>query len=126
MRNPELGRKILDIIDMQPEKFQMSVFGAHRYDSAGESCGTVACLAGWAMFLSGYCLDKDEVFQRPDGTFVDREDGEARELLGMSISDELYLSEFNPSHPNAKIWFDCKHGPDRFRKLVEKAEGDQE
>lgn len=125
MRNPELGRKILDIIDTQPEKFQMSVFGAHRYDPAGEVCGTVACLAGWAMLLSGYELDKDDIFLRPDGTDVDSEDGEARELLGMSITDELSGYDGSVHDPHAKVWFDFFHGPDRFRKLVEKAEGEQ-
>jgi len=126
MRNPELGRKILDIIDMQPEKFRMSIFGAHRYNETGEVCGTVGCLAGWAMLLSGYELDTDDIFIRPDGTDVENEDAEARELLGMTITDELYGYDGSQHDPCAKVWFDFSDGPDRFRKLVEKAEGEQE
>jgi len=119
-----LGRKILDIIDAHPEKLEMSTFGRH-FPRADGSCRTVACLAGWTLLQSGYKLDRDEVYVRPDGTSVDFEANEAQMLLGMTRQDAFYGYTGSVPAVDGRIWFDYKNGPDRFRKLVEETEGKQ-
>lgn len=105
MRNVQLGREVVDVMDMQPEQFSMEVWGQATI------CGTVACLAGTAMLRAGYKF-WDGTFIRPDGTRVMNEGGEAANLLGMESGDH--------------IWYDIANGPDRFRKLVEESEGRQD
>lgn len=43
MRNAELAYRTLDYIDAHPDE----------WDQTGWVCGTKACFAGWAVFLSG-------------------------------------------------------------------------
>lgn len=118
MENVTLGREVIDQADADPRSFSM--FGwAHQNTQA--ECGTVACLGGWAMLKSGYTWGVDShtfrsVFTRPDGSVVHSPDDEAAYLLGMS-EDEEYGDEYRP------IWYDYENGLDRFRKLVEAAEG---
>lgn len=113
MRNVQLGREIVDVMDMQPEQFSMEVWGQATV------CGTVACLAGTAMLRSGYKLRFSSVFYRPDGTPVTNEWREASKLLGLE-DDEEYVKD------GGSIWYDIANGPDRFRKLVEESEGRQD
>lgn len=89
MKNPELGRMILKQAEAFPETFDMG-----DYVSSDNTCGTSACIAGWAMLFSGYELDKDDVFIRPDGSEVGNEFEEGKDLLGLS-SDELYYPDSN-------------------------------
>lgn len=110
MDNPALGRRVIDVMDTDPEHFSMATWGSRT------ACGTVACLAGTAMLLSGYAFDGMNFF-RPDGSITDREDLEAASLLGMSPA------EVNGGAPGLGIWYDMASGPDRFRKLVEESEG---
>lgn len=110
MDNTQLGRKVVDVMDCNPEQFSMSTWGEVT------DCGTVACLAGTAMLQSGYRL-RDGAFYRPDGSFVTNEGREAKNLLG--LTDE---EEYAPG-AGGTIWYDFNGGPDRFRKLVEESEG---
>jgi hypothetical protein len=111
MQNVKLGRAIVDVMDLTPELFNMNSWGRVT------ACGTVACLAGHAMLLSGYtCKGTGGLFYRPDGTLVFDEAGEARCLLGMEY-EEIRIGF------GSEIWHDYVEGPDRFRKLVEESEG---
>lgn len=134
MRNPILGRRVLDHVTEHPGRLDMDHWGYHR-----PVCGTVACLGGWAMILAGYefrpaifadsreTISYTGTFHRPDGSLVDDPAWEAAELLG--LTDDEYLT----SEP---IIGDCGE-PDyctlfasqpieaaiaRFRAMVEKAE----
>lgn len=112
MDNAELGRKVVDIIDTQPELFDMGTWASEA------ACGTVACLAGHVLLLSGYKFRFDR-FWCPDGTLARYEPEEAAKLLGMDEDEQGYHGKEVP------VWFDFKNGPDRFRKLVEESEGRQ-
>lgn len=109
VENPELGRAVLDAIDANPERLYMGSWG---YSHGG--CGTTACLAGHTMIAAGYHLS-GYCFYRPDGEMVTHEAKEAEQLLGMTGSDV----------PGVELWFDFENGPDRFRKMIEEAEGAQ-
>jgi hypothetical protein len=110
MDNPELGRKVLNVADLEPESFSMGTWGERTV------CGTVACLAGHALLQSGYRLHRSGEFTRPDGTHVYSMSGEAERLLGMT-GQEAQGDGIIP------LWYDMFGGLDRFRKLVEEAEG---
>lgn len=116
MENPELGRKILDTADTEPENFDMATWVNVT------ECGTTACLAGHAMLLSGYTIRHGVqgglAFCRPDGSEVDVNSNEAQQLLGLSDKET-----YDPDLDEPRIWYDFAHGPDRLRKLVEEAEG---
>lgn len=97
MDNTELGKLVLKQIGAFPETFRMSTFG---YISP---CGTVACLAGHAMLLSGYELNNSDFaitiprYRRPDGSLVSPPamGAEAAQLLGMHGQEQavFYLGE---------------------------------
>lgn len=110
IRNPKLGRAVLDIIDLEPSCLNMSIWGV---TSDRTICGTVACLAGHTMIAAGYRL-VDGDFIGPDGTRVWNEDEEAQMLLGI---DDAFAGF------GLAVWFDNESGLDRFRKAVEEAEG---
>jgi hypothetical protein len=83
MENPELGRMILKEIDAHPDSFTMALWGKPT------ACGTVACLAGHAMLLSGYTLRAENTFFRPDGTYVGVPSSEAAGLLGLTKAERF-------------------------------------
>lgn len=124
MDNPALGRQVLDIADTEPLRFDMGAWAERN-----ELCGMTACLGGHAMLLSGYTcrLEQQEngtwdyAWYRPDGTEVGDLPEESAKLLGMS-EDEEYDGAAGQTWRDA-VWFDGEHGLDRFRKLVEEAEG---
>lgn len=116
MKDTVLGREVLDQADAHPDSFDM---GGWAYASPRSECGTVACLAGWAMLKRGYTYHQSGAgvvaFYRPDGSFVSYIADEAEYLLGMA-DDDVYGG-------GRPIWHDMDDGLDRFRKLVEEAEG---
>jgi hypothetical protein len=87
VENKELGRLVLKQAEAEPRSLDMCSWG-HR-----DSCGTVACIAGWAMIFSGYTLpdehDECGCYQRPDGTHVSNHGEEGQRLLGLS-NEERY------------------------------------
>lgn len=56
--NVELLRKIADVIQQKPAKFQMEYLHMDRGGSAVqfEECGTAHCIAGWGAVLTGKSL----------------------------------------------------------------------
>lgn len=80
------------------------------------SCGTVACLAGHTLLLSGYTFESCPTqregkwgcrIRRPDGSSVAFPAVEAAELLGLTC-------------PQAEsVFLDYEHGTDNLRKLIE-------
>ena len=81
MENVNLGRKVVDHLTLNPQELDMGTYGERH------PCGTIACLAGHTMLQAGYTLvdnDLSQHFIRPDGTTVEDEAFEARELLGIS------------------------------------------
>ena len=115
MDNPELGRKVLDVADFEPEHFDMHVWAKHSL------CGTVACLAGHALLQAGYELDSWSQFVRPDDlSYVTGIPWEAELVLGMTGE------EVDGAHgSNLPLWNDFENGLERFRAVVEKAEKEQ-
>lgn len=119
IENAELGRAVLDVADLDPEHFDMG-----SWVEAGE-CGTIACLGGWTLIKAGYKHKRMRLggidgmwfraFVSPDGTIVRETGEEAARLLGLSTNQEP--GSFTP------VWYDFEHGVDRFRKMVEEAEG---
>lgn len=67
-RNIELLTKVRDLVKNEPAKLDMSLWGAVSADlvefnggyKARVSCGTTACVAGWAVQLAGDKLLIDE------------------------------------------------------------------
>jgi hypothetical protein len=114
--NAELGRKVLDYVTAHREQLDMGDFG--RY----ERCGTVACLAGWTLLLSGYTLTSDLTFMRPDGSRVHAGPGpgdEAARLLNLTAAEE----DGEPGAPWPLFYAgDEDAAIARFRELVEAAE----
>jgi len=101
VENTELAKLVLKQIDAFPESFHMGVWGEVMYGlyKGVPRCGTVACLAGHTLLLSGYRLltereqmdflnetgEHPGLFMRPDGTIVQGHyAGEAAQLLGMT------------------------------------------
>ena len=117
--NTELGRKVLDHVTVHRDQFDMGIWG-----EPDTECGTVACLAGWAMLLSGYRLGygrKGSYFARPDGTPIpDGTDGdEAARLLDLSCEERYGSGEDECSLFTAP---DDDIAIERFRALVDAAE----
>jgi hypothetical protein len=124
MMDTELAKLILKQARTCPETFYMGSWG---YES---SCGTVACLAGHAMLLSGYRLRSDEernkegqligdyrLYECPDGTLVEGFYGdEAQRLLQMTDEERF---EATPGEFRHDIFLDIQDGLERFAKLVE-------
>lgn len=82
--NAALGRMVLDHVTANPRDLDMCVWAANG------PCGTSACIAGWALVMSGWEVAGDNVFRRPDGTEVDDGEviaGEARTLLGLGVRE---------------------------------------
>jgi hypothetical protein len=124
MKNPELARLVLKQVQAHPETFEMGVWGMR------EECGTVACLAGWAMVFSGYELRQVPLppyarpeqpgdtwaFFRPDGTWVEEDEWEGRHLLG--LSDEEYRDGFG-----VELFYDDPEGAlTRLQELIAASE----
>jgi hypothetical protein len=114
--NIELGRRVLEHVTTHRGQFSMAIWG--QWDP---QCGTTACLAGWAMILSGYRFTEREDFIRPDGSAVRPgiEGDEAAGLLDLSYeerygSDEDECSLFTSPDEDTAI--------ERFRALVDAAE----
>ena len=112
MKNAELGRQVLDHVDAHPEQFDMWQWG---YEST--VCGTVACLAGRTLLLSGYSLDDDGHFWSPDGTPVSPS-YEAAQLLGLTDSERWG----GDGEPSLFMDMDSRSAIARFRVMVESAE----
>lgn len=122
MDNQYLGELVLKQVDSCPESFAMGTWGY-----TGGSCGTIACLAGHAMLLSGYRLVRmprrsiyqmgnSQVYVRPDGSQVFNYGGEAQVLLGMADSERYRDVGPWTSHD---IFLDMSAGLERFQKLVD-------
>jgi len=79
MINVPLLLKICDVISKHPEQFDINEW----------DCGTKACIAGWALRLSG---------TRYDGHSVRSE--KAREILGLTLKQgrELFLPVHYSNH----------------------------
>lgn len=116
--NTELGRKVLDHVTAHRDQFDMRKWG-----EGNEACGTTACLAGWAMLLSGYSLRDWDIFVRPDGSFVPRgyRNDEGAALLELSEAERYgdvgQHTLFGEPDDDKAI--------ERFRALLEAAEAGQ-
>lgn len=51
------------IAELPPANFKMSTWYAHTFDKAANTCGTCACIGGWAALL--FELYHDEVSKTP-------------------------------------------------------------
>src|SRR5260370_31538633 len=95
----------------------MSDWGRHERER-----GTIACLAGWTLLLSGYTLPPGREYRRPDGTVVPWHEAgdEAAGLLGLTDGERhgVDCSLFGE--------FDEDKAIDRFRTLVEAAQAVQD
>lgn len=109
-----LGRKVLDHVVAHRDQFDMGSWGY-----TNSVCGTSACLAGWAMLLSGYTLDEnDDTFHRPDGVRVRDEGSEAQQLLGLTDTERYGQGDIDES----LFTLDEDEAISCFRALVETAE----
>ena len=114
MLNSALFQKIHEIVTAQPDEFSMNTWeaGPHTNDSA---CGTVRCMAGWAIHLSTeqplYERRGDSLRVHPsvDGLAeeleIDEETGSASafspvaaELLGLTNEDAEVVFHMDDEH----------------------------
>lgn len=116
--NLELAKLVWKQVTEFPETFYMGCWAGER-----EDCGTVACLAGHTMLLSGYSLREDARqgmpsemrFIRPDGSRVGNPETEGIALL--ELTREEYAGEGWPH-----LFYDTVNGLSRFRRLIERAQ----
>ena len=114
MENLELAKLVLKQADTYPETFDMNVFCEIG------PCGTVACIAGHALLLSGmYSVvtehDEHTYLLEPDGELLAADEGirKAQCLLGMSDAERFAGNSYND------IFYDFQDGLSRFRELTE-------
>lgn len=77
-RNIDLLTQVRDLITAQPEKLDMDRWAVVQPDeveftdgtTAKVSCGTTACIAGWAVQLSGHKLLVHQYGKHSDGSFL--------------------------------------------------------
>lgn len=102
--NAELAYRTLDLIQANPEHFNMAEWSASRVNKVSlkdltaptdqdvEVCGSTACFAGWAIALSGYMVTTNSVLTGDGKTTVTDEVQEfAAALLGIDYEDSEYL-----------------------------------
>lgn len=108
-RNIELLTKVRDLVAADPTKLDMGIWALVPYDlvqlndggMAKVTCGTTACIAGWAVQLGGSKLLvteqdlRDGVYSAGscvagNGRVVDIEN-HARKLLGLTQDEADYL-----------------------------------
>ena len=88
--NIELAEKVLDHASRFPDSFDMGDWWYQdEWDGASTEpwkCGTTACIAGWAMYLSGEVTFRDG---QPlcDGGYEEL----GADLLGISLDDAQWL-----------------------------------
>lgn len=117
MKNYRLGREAITRIDNIGSADAKIGFDMSQWGNINE-CGMSACIGGHIMLAAGYTLLGVDQFTRPDGTPVDNAySREVEGLLGMT-EDEPYYGGTGSMYDD-QIWFDDKHGLDRFRALVE-------
>lgn len=104
-RNAELFRKIADQIRREPESHDQDDWG---YRDPNTSCGTRACIAGWAVALGDGFFPTDEidlgagsyVWRSASGeTFYEKDvSSRAIDLLGITPMESvnLFSEEFQP------------------------------
>lgn len=113
MENLELGERVLAHVTEYPGEFDM-----RRWGYIGV-CGTSACLAGHTMLQAGYTIrveqnGTDTHFIRPNGSMVELEDYEARDLLG--LTDEEYWRD---GLGDAIFYLGDDDALEEFRRVIE-------
>lgn len=104
--NVELLQRIKAHILEEPKRYFQQIYGSRvAPENGGPACGTVACLAGWAVILSG-----EELFQDYDGVSLVRGDVERRayQLTGIpengAVGSPFATAAFWPA-PFARQWY---------------------
>jgi hypothetical protein len=117
MQNVTLGRKVLNHIEAHREQFDVKKWG--RPDPA---CGTVACIAGHTVLMSGYRLQGPGEWKRPDGTVICGSVAyDAARLLG--LSDREW--HWSPGEDRCGLFSGSQtddEAIERFKAIVEAAE----
>ena len=122
MKNKELARKIRDHILAEPLRLNMrswivkstNIPSLYRFDDGREdkfaSCGTAACIGGWAEILGimgGWTGEGEEIF----------------DLLGLSQSEgeDLCFGSWyrHPDYQNAPVEVRARMAADKINKLFE-------
>jgi hypothetical protein len=116
-----LAKAILDKINAEPDRFDMSVWASRSADPDPEErseCGTSLCIAGWAVYLNGgrfvFRTDTQFVTDRvaqPDGVVVDIGTW-AADLLGLDDcgEDEDGIDVFGLADDLARDWLTNRAG----------------
>jgi hypothetical protein len=114
--NAALLRAVLTQVEDHPKQFDMSVWGEME-----RSCGTVACLAGWALILSGWKLVDDCTFESPDGKreIYRGQDIEREAQAALDLTDDKMWDGADVAPLFALGEFEAVT---RLRELVEEAE----
>lgn len=116
--NPEalpLAKKVLEKITQEPQWFNMN----HWFDKCEvvvdgrNRCGTTACLAGWAMLLSGEF--KLDYYGEPILTNTGSYEENGARLLGLPIEEVR--------DPGGNLFYSDEYEAiDRLRELIAEAE----
>lgn len=121
--NAELAYKVLDLIQVNPEHFDMDSWsggpGANRNPvglddltkdlTSADGCGTTACFAGWTIAVSGYRVGvRAEVLcGDSDGEASLHIEGFAADLLGIDdeqMNELFYVENENIADAVAEIF----------------------
>lgn len=119
-----LAKKVLHKITTERAWFDMSGwFGIDTREIDGVNvCDTTACLAGWAMILSGECKLNDEGLPIDIGGF---EEAGAR-LLGLPIEEVADTVDEDGIQWGRKLFYtDEDDALDRLTGLIAEAEAEQ-
>lgn len=87
--NEELGQKILDQITAHPESWEQASWG--RW--IGSDCGTIACVAGWAVHFTGWKSNREipQAHVVSKGDRVTSVQYAAQDELGLTDRQSEYL-----------------------------------
>ena len=87
----ELLEKVCEVIKEEPRRYDQTTWGIsgkqetkRHYENTAPACGTVACRAGWIVFLH----DGPQVFRRATDI-----ESRAKEIIGLSLPTGHLFSE---------------------------------
>jgi hypothetical protein len=115
MRNEALFEKVAAQIEEWPDDYDQATYGKIRFqwveeategpvrfrtgNGVVEECGTSACVAGWALLLSGWSINREQSkahFVRGDEWLETPEVfGKAADLLGLEMHEAAALFDGN-------------------------------
>jgi hypothetical protein len=117
--NEKLLEEVMDCIKAEPRKLDMNLVAEKvnaDNDPIAPPCGTVGCIAGWALLLSGH---KRLAFKSGHNSLV-----KAAKILGLEGDGIYRYNGYNDDEAESVRLFHVDAWPDKFAEAYEDAESD--